>query len=51
MSARQLRSDDVMSMVNFEPEFIERLIALGEEDTEARIGEIAAFLDGAPSAG
>jgi len=52
LSARHLRSDDVVSMVNFEPEFIERLMELGEEDTQARIGEIAAFLDGdSPSAG
>ena len=52
LSARNARSADVLSMVNFEPEFIERLIQLGEEDAEARIDEIAAFLDGeAPSGG
>ncbi len=33
-------------MVNFEPEYIGRLIDLGEQDTAERIDEISAFLRG-----
>ena len=39
-------SGDALSMVNFEPEYIGRLIDLGEQDTAARIDEISAFLHG-----
>lgn len=45
LGAREGRNADVLSMVNFEPEFIARLIELGEEDARARMGEIASFLD------
>jgi NTE family protein len=44
--SEQGRSADLLSMVSFEPEFIQRLIELGEEDTEARIDEVGRFLDG-----
>jgi len=46
LGGRQGRSADILSMVNFEPEFIAHLIELGEDDTRARMDEIAAFLDG-----
>jgi NTE family protein len=46
MGSRDGRSADLLSMISFEPEFIEHLIELGEADAEARIGEIASFLDG-----
>jgi NTE family protein len=39
-------SADALSMVNFEPEYIGRLIDLGEQDTAERIDEITAFLRG-----
>ena len=39
-------SGDALSMVNFEPEYIGRLIDLGEKDTAARIDEISGFLRG-----
>jgi NTE family protein len=45
IGSRDGRSADVVSMVNFEPAFIEGLIELGESDTNARIDEITAFLE------
>ena len=39
-------SADALSMVNFEPEYIGRLIDMGEQDTAERIDEITAFLRG-----
>ena len=39
-------SGDALSMVNFEPEYIGRLIDLGEQDTAERMDEITAFLRG-----
>lgn len=41
------RSPDWLSMLLFEPEYVERLVALGEADVEARADEVRAFL--APS--
>ena len=37
---------DALSMVNFEPEYLATLIALGESDTASRADEILAFLSG-----
>jgi hypothetical protein len=33
-------------MVMFEPNYIRDVIAMGEEDAEARMSELAAFLEG-----
>jgi NTE family protein len=41
---RQTSSPDILSMMMFQPDYIRRLIELGEADAEARAGEIDAFL-------
>jgi NTE family protein len=42
-------SPDVLAMMMFQPDYIRRLIDLGDEDTEARLDEVAALL-GVPGA-
>ena len=44
LGTRQTRSNDALSMVMFQPNYLSRLIELGEADAEARAGEIEAFL-------
>lgn len=44
LGTRQTRSNDVLSMVMFQPNYLSRLIELGEADAEARAAEIEAFL-------
>ena len=44
LGTRQTRSNDALSMVMFQPNYLSRLIELGESDAEARAGEIEAFL-------
>lgn len=41
---RQTASPDILSMVMFQPDFIRRLIELGEFDAEVRADEIDAFM-------
>jgi NTE family protein len=41
------KSPDWLSMLLFDPDYVERLVALGEADVEARADEVRAFL--APS--
>jgi len=41
---RQTTSPDILSMLMFQPDFIRRLIELGEADAEARADEIDAFM-------
>lgn len=41
---RETRSLDVLSLLMFQPDYIRRLIELGEEDAEARRDELEAFL-------
>jgi NTE family protein len=43
---RQTASPDILSMLMFQPDFIRRLVELGEADAEARAGEIDAFIKG-----
>lgn len=43
---RQTASPDILSMVMFQPDFIRRLIELGEFDAEVRAAEIDAFIRG-----
>jgi NTE family protein len=38
------KSPDVLSMLLFEPEYLNKLIALGEEDAERKAEEIDRFL-------
>src|SRR5690606_30075820 len=41
---RQTTSPDILSMMMFQPDFIRRLIELGELDAEVRAEEIDAFI-------
>ena len=47
LSGRRSKTADFLSYLMFEPEYLSRLIALGERDAEANWGAIAAFLSGA----
>jgi NTE family protein len=44
LGTRETRDSDLLSMIMFEPDYLRRLIRLGEEDAEARAEEIAGFL-------
>jgi NTE family protein len=44
LGTQQTRSNDLLSMVMFQPNYLTRLIEMGEADAEARAGEIEAFL-------
>ncbi len=44
LGTKQIKSPDFLSMVLFEPEYIGRLIELGEADAEARADEIDSFI-------
>ncbi len=44
LGTRRLMTQDWLSMILFEPEYLGRMIETGEQDAEARIEEIAAFL-------
>jgi NTE family protein len=46
LGTKQTRSNDVLSMVMFQPNYLTRLIELGEKDAELRAAEIEAFLEG-----
>jgi NTE family protein len=46
LGTRQTSSPDILSLLMFQEEYISRLIALGEEDGEARMEELAAFVNG-----
>ena len=47
LGTRETESPDVLSMIMFQSDYMQRLIALGEEDTERRRDEIVAFLESA----
>jgi NTE family protein len=44
LGTRETRSNDLLSLLMFHPDYLSRLIELGEADAEARHAEIAAFL-------
>ena len=44
LGSRETRSNDMLSLLMFQPDYIGRLIELGEEDARARAAEIDAFL-------
>lgn len=48
LGTRETRSNDLLSLLMFQPDYLTRLIELGEEDAEARSEEIEAFLAAAP---
>lgn len=46
LGTRETRSNDMLSLVMFQPDYIERLITMGEHDARARLPELKAFLAG-----
>ena len=46
LGTRQTRSPDFLSLVLFQPDYLRKLIEVGEADAEARIDELGAFLKG-----
>ena len=44
LGSRETRSNDMLSLLMFQQDYIGRLIELGESDAKARAGEIEAFL-------
>ena len=44
LGTRETASPDLLSLLMFQPDYLQRLIALGKADAEARADEIAAFL-------
>jgi len=44
LGTRQARSQDLLSTVMFQPNYVRRLIELGEEDGERRANELGEFL-------
>jgi len=46
LGTRETKSPDSLSLVMFEPDYLERLMELGESDGEARAQEVDAFLAG-----
>lgn len=44
LGSREMRSNDMLSLLMFQPDYIARLMALGQADAEARAAEIDAFL-------
>jgi NTE family protein len=45
LGTQRSNSNDLLSLVMFQPDYIARLISLGEEDARARAGEIEGFLE------
>lgn len=46
LGTRETRSNGLLSMLMFQPDYLKRLIDLGEEDAKARWREVAAFMEG-----
>lgn len=46
LGTREVKSNDLLSLVMFQPDYLTHLIELGEADAQARHEEIAAFLSG-----
>ena len=46
LGTRETRSNDMLSLVMFQSDYVSRLIELGEADAHARLPEIGRFLDG-----
>lgn len=49
LGTQEVRSNDLLSILMFQPDYLKRLIDLGCADAEARKEEIAAFLAASPS--
>jgi NTE family protein len=50
LGSRETRSNDLLSMLMFQPDYIARVMELGEADARARAADIERFLGGAPPA-
>jgi NTE family protein len=46
LGTRETDSPDVLSLILFQPDYLSRLIQIGEADAEARAEEIAEFIGG-----
>ena len=46
---RRTRSNDLLSLVMFQPDYLNALIDLGEKDAYEQRDEIAALLEGEPT--
>jgi NTE family protein len=46
LGTQETRSNDMLSLVMFQSDYVRRLMELGEEDASARIGDIRRFLLG-----
>ncbi|MGH7149384.1 MAG: patatin-like phospholipase family protein, partial [Planctomycetota bacterium] len=46
LGTKQTRSNDLLSLLMFQPDYLTRLVELGEKDARARSAEIEAFLAG-----
>ena len=44
LGTRETRSNDMLSLVMFQPDYVQRLIAMGEADARARLPELKTFL-------
>jgi NTE family protein len=44
LGTRETRSNDMLSLVMFQPDYVQRLIEMGEADARARLTELKAFL-------
>ena len=51
LGSREVQSPDLLSLLTFQPEYLIRLMDLGEADAEARAGEIRALLRSKPRPG
>jgi NTE family protein len=49
LGTRETRSADVLSMLMFQPRYLQRLIRLGQQDAERNAARIDAFLQDAPA--
>ncbi len=45
LGTQETRSNDILSLLMFQPDYLAHLIEIGYEDAEARRGEIDAFLE------
>ena len=46
LGSRETQSQDLVSMVMFQGDYVDRLINMGEADADARADEIAAIIEG-----
>lgn len=45
LGTRQARSQDMLSFLLFQPDYLRRMMEIGRRDAESRMGEMEAFLD------